>query len=71
MIESNILRKKADATAGSRVTERLPQHAPTAARRTHETHGEMDRRTLPRAIGPKKAKNFSGLDAQAETIQST
>src|SRR2546429_5287444 len=71
MIQSNILRKKADAAAGSSVTERLSQHASAAARRTHEAHGEMDRRALTRTVGPQEPENFSGLDLQTETIQST
>src|SRR5256885_3651144 len=71
MVESNILRKESDAAAGSSVTERLPQHASGTTGRTHEAHGEMDRRALTRTVGPQEPENFSGLDLQTETIQST
>src|SRR5437763_1557137 len=71
MVESNILRKESDAAAGSSVTERLPQHASGTTGRTHEAHGEMDRRALTRTVGPQKAENFSGLNPQTETIERT
>jgi len=71
MIKSNIFRKKADTTAGWCLSKGLTQHAPAAAGRTHESHGQMDCRALPRTVGTQETENFSGLNLQGEIVQST
>src|SRR5579884_205394 len=69
MIEGHVLGEESDAPAGMRIAKGTAEHLAMAVSWPHETHGQVNRGGLTRAVWSQKAEDFTGLDAQGKVIQ--
>jgi hypothetical protein len=71
VVEIYAFGEKTHSTAATGMTKVLSEQTTTTARGPHETHGEVNRSTLARAVWSQKTENLSGLHGQAESVEST
>ena len=64
MVKGYIFRQKTDSPARSCVPKTLAQHESVPAGRAHETHRQVDRRTLAGSVRTQETKDFSVLHLQ-------
>src|SRR5580765_2378122 len=71
MVESNVFRQKAHATASRRVAKFMSQHFTPAAGRKHESNGKINGRCFACAVRPQKTEYLSRLNPQGKITQSS
>ncbi len=69
MVESDVLRQKADAATGGRVSKFVSQHCAMPAAGKHQANRQVHGRGLACAVGPEKAEDLAGFHAQREITQ--
>src|SRR3954468_23473596 len=69
MHERHVLRQEPDALPRPRMSKALAQHLPGAARGLHESHRDVDRRRLPRAVRSEETKYLAAFHTERESIE--